>query len=579
MLVSEREQLRGNIKEWVEQYGSNRSALIPVLEEVQRQYGHISEYVMQVVADILDIHPVEVYGVVSFYSFLGHMPKGRFIIRLCQTISCDMQGKNRVARQLENDLGIRFGETTPDGNFTLEWANCLGMCDQGPALLVNERIYTRVTPEAVHDILEECRSTFGVYAPTAERGINIKKMDVSKMTFTQVDGEMGLDRALKMKPMDVIDTIGNSGLKGRGGAGFPTSIKWKLAADVEDDLKYVVCNADEGEPGTFKDRVILTRFPELVFEGMTIASHAIQAKKGIVYLRGEYAYLRNFLEGRLDDLRQANLLGKNIRGKKGFDFDIEIRMGAGAYVCGEETALIESLEGQRGEPRNRPPFPVNTGFMDHPTTVNNVETFAWVTCILIKGPDWFKEIGTAKSDGLKLLSVSGDCTEQGVFEFPLGITIRELLKRVGGEGAKAVQVGGASGNCVPASNFDRRISFEDLATGGSIIVFGPDRDMLDVAKNFMEFFVDESCGQCTPCREGNARLLEGIEMLERGHCSMKYLRELCDLGESMQLASKCGLGQTSSNAFLSIIKNFKDELMGRIETALPKKGAEHVQSA
>ncbi len=567
MLVSEREQLRDNLETWIEQYGSNRSALIPVLEEVQRKYGHISEYVMQVVADILDIHPVEVDSVVSFYSFLGHKPKGRFIVRLCRTISCEMQAKARVAQQLENDLGIQFGETTANGNFTLEWANCLGMCDQGPALLVNERIYTQVTPETVHDILEECRSTFGVYAPTSQTVMDVQSTDTSKMTFIGVDGRIGLDRAMEMEPKSIIEAIDDSGLKGRGGAGFPTSLKWKLAAEVDDEQKYVVCNADEGEPGTFKDRVILTDFPDLMFEGMTVASRAIGASKGIVYLRGEYTYLRARLEDKLEERRRDGLLGSNVAGVQGFDFDIEIRMGAGAYVCGEETALIESLEGQRGEPRNRPPFPVNTGFMGHPTIVNNVETFAWVSCILVKGADWFRKIGTETSTGLKLFSVSGDCRKQGVFEFPLGISIRELLEKVGGEDAKAVQVGGAAGHCIPASEFDRAIAFEDLATGGSIIVFGPERDMLEVAQNFMEFFVDESCGQCTPCREGNIRLLEGIEMLEAGQCSMKYLRELCNLGETMQMACKCGLGQSSPNAFLSIIDHFKDEIMGRVSVA------------
>ena len=568
MLISEREQLRNSIEKWVQQYGANRSALIPVLQEVQRRHGHIYEYVMQVVADILDIHPVEVYSVASFYSFLGHNPKGRFIIRLCRTVSCEMQDKERVARQLENDLGISFGETTPDGNFTLEWANCLGMCDQGPALLINERIYTKVTPEKVHDILEECRSTFGVYGPVVHQTLNISDSDTSSMTFCRVEEQAGLQQALNQKPEAVIETVKESGLKGRGGAGFPTSLKWQLAADIEDDLKYVVCNADEGEPGTFKDRMILTHFPDLVFEGMTIAGHAIGGSVGILYLRGEYTYLRGHLLGKLAERREAGLLGENIMGQKGFDFDIEIRMGAGAYVCGEETALIESLEGHRGEPRNRPPFPVNTGFMDHPTTVNNVETFAWVPCIMVKGFDWFRKLGTEKSTGLKLFSVSGDCEKQGVFEFPMGITIRELLQKVGGEDAKAVQVGGAAGCCVPVEEFDRKISYEDVATGGSIIVFGPGRDMLEVAKNFMEFFKDESCGQCTPCREGNVRLLEGIEMLEEGHCSMKYLRELCDLGETMQLAAKCGLGQSSPNAFLSIVDNFQDEIMGRVKAAV-----------
>lgn len=388
-----------------------------------------------------------------------------------------------------------------------------------------------------------------------------------QMTFSKVESRDGLEQALKMTPGKVLQRLADSGLKGRGGAGFPTSAKWKFAAETFDELKYVVCNADEGEPGTFKDRVILTEFADLVFEGMTIGGYVIGSKKGIVYLRGEYAYLRRLLEEKLEERRRMGWLGENILGTQGFDFDIEIRMGAGAYVCGEETALIESLEGQRGEPRNRPPFPVNTGFMGHPTVVNNVETFAWVTCILVKGGAWFKKIGTETSHGLKLFSVSGDCRGSGVFEFPLGITLKELLKKVGGENAKAVQVGGAAGHCVPACEFNRSIAFEDLSTGGSIIVFGSERDMLLVAKNFMEFFKEESCGQCTPCREGNMRLLEGIEMLEKGTCSMKYLRELCRLGETMQLASKCGLGQSSPNAFLSIVKHFQDEIMGRIPVA------------
>jgi len=374
-------------------------------------------------------------------------------------------------------------------------------------------------------------------------------------TFAGLSAGKGLRNALRMTPAKVIREVVRSGLKGRGGAGFPTGLKWQSAADMDGPEKFVICNADEGEPGTFKDRVLLTDFPDLVFEGMAIGGYAIGARRGILYLRGEYTYLRAFLEDRLQHRRSS--------GKKELDFDIEIRMGAGAYVCGEETALIESLEGRRGEPRNRPPFPVSTGFLDRPTIVNNVETFAWITCILVKGADWFKEIGTEKSSGLKFFSVSGDCTHSGVYEFPLGITVRELLEQVGGTGAKAVQVGGASGYCVPAAEFDRAIAFEDVSTGGSIIVFGPDRDMLQVARNFMEFFMDESCGQCTPCREGNARLMEGIELLQQGRCSMKHLRDLCALGETMQIASKCGLGQSSPNAFLSIVHHFKDEIMGR----------------
>jgi [NiFe] hydrogenase diaphorase moiety large subunit len=388
------------------------------------------------------------------------------------------------------------------------------------------------------------------------------------LTFAQVEPDAGLKAAIHKSRADIIATVKASGLRGRGGAGFPTGVKWNLAAAAQAQRKYVICNADEGEPGTFKDRVILSDYPDLVFEGMTIAARAIGADSGLVYLRGEYTYLRSHLESVLARRRAANLLGRNILAQTAFDFDIQIQMGAGAYVCGEETALIESLEGNRGEPRNRPPFPVDTGLTDHPTAVNNVETLAWAACILSKGPEWFRQLGTAKSSGLKLFSVSGDCDRPGVYEFPLGVTVSQLLREAGGEGAKAVQVGGASGQCIPAEEFGRVIAFEELATGGSVIVFGPQRDMLRVARNFLEFFVEESCGQCTPCRDGNPKLLEGVEMLEEGHCSMAYLRELCSLGETMQAVSKCGLGQSSPNAFLSIVKNFRSEIMGRTALAV-----------
>ena len=379
------------------------------------------------------------------------------------------------------------------------------------------------------------------------------------LTFSEFAPGEGLRAALALKRSDVLDAVRASGLRGRGGAGFPTATKWTLAAVAQSPEKFVVCNADEGEPGTFKDRVILADFPDLVFDGMTIAAYAIGASRGIVYLRGEYAYLRPLLLAAIERLRGEGRLGTEIGGRKGFDFEVEIRMGSGAYICGEETALIESLEGQRGEPRNRPPFPVDTGFHGRPTVVNNVETLAWASCILARGAEWFRSRGTEKSTGMKLFSVSGDCRHPGIYEFPMGITVGALLLKVGGLPAKAAQIGGAAGRCIPASMFDHALAYEDISTGGSVIVFGPGRDMLEAAKNFMEFFVEESCGQCTPCRIGNRKLLQGIEMLERGECSPAYLRELQRLGDSVRLASKCGLGQSSPNAFLSIIQHFHHE--------------------
>ena len=372
-----------------------------------------------------------------------------------------------------------------------------------------------------------------------------------------------IKKALELGRENILFEIKTSKLKGRGGAGFPTATKWMLTAAATAPEKYLVCNADEGEPGTFKDRVLLMEYPELVFDGMVIGGFTIGAKEGIVYLRGEYEYMLEYLEDYLEQMRKDNLLGKKILGKKDFNYEIKIKLGAGAYVCGEETALIESLEGHRGESRNRPPYPVNTGYNGHPTSVNNVETLASVSQIIMKGGDWFQKFGTDKSSGSKLLSVSGDCKRPGVYELQWGTSVKDLLKIVEAENTKAVQIGGASGICIPESQFDRKLSYEDCATGGSIMVFNKKRSMLKVLKNYMEFFVEESCGQCTPCRIGNVKLLEGVEKIEKDNFTFGYVETLKDLGRTMQVASKCGLGQSSPNPFISIIDNFKDEILNK----------------
>ena len=370
-----------------------------------------------------------------------------------------------------------------------------------------------------------------------------------------------------MSRADIIGEVSASNLRGRGGAGFPTGTKWNLAAAAQvkaGGRKYVVCNADEGEPGTFKDRVILAEHADLVFEGMTIAARAIGASTGILYLRGEYVYLRPHLEEVLEKRRDQKLLGDDIGGLAGFNFDIHIHMGAGAYVCGEETALIESLEGNRGEPRNRPPFPVDTGFKGQPTVVNNVETLAWVACIMSRSAHWFTLRRDREVHRLQAV--------QRVRRLPRAWRLR-------------VPAGDHGGGTAPQGRRRRREGRADrrrvrpLPPGLRVLAVasrsrtspraapsscsGPTATCCQVARNFMEFFVEESCGQCTPCRAGNAKLLEGIEMLERGECSMAYLQELLALSETMQLASKCGLGQSSPNAFVSIVRHFKDEIMGR----------------
>jgi [NiFe] hydrogenase diaphorase moiety large subunit len=396
-----------------------------------------------------------------------------------------------------------------------------------------------------------------------------------EVLFSRYTRGEAIQKAISANREDVLFELRESKLKGRGGAGFPTATKWTIVAAANSPQKYIICNADEGEPGTFKDRVLLLEYPELVFDGMVIAGFVLGATKGIVYLRGEYEYMLKSLEDYLLEMKKDKLLGADILGKKGFNFDIEIRLGSGAYVCGEETALIESLEGNRGEARNRPPYPVNTGFLGYPTVVNNVETLASVPHIVTKGGGWFAKHGTDKSTGSKLFSVSGDCDKPGVYELPWGTKISELLELVGAKNTKAVQVGGASGTCIPKSQFERTLAYEDAATGGSIMIFDESRDMLHVLKNFMEFFVEESCGQCTPCRIGNTKLLEGIEMIEKGEFTFGYINQLKELGRTMQIASKCGLGQSSPNSFISMLENFKDEIFAGRSCSNNGKGGKH----
>ncbi|MFD2113871.1 NAD(P)H-dependent oxidoreductase subunit E [Thiorhodococcus fuscus] len=561
MLLTGQDNEKAVIKELMKTIGSERSELIPLLLAYQDEFGYVSEFAMQYIADQLKIPANEVYGVATFFHFINKKPKGKFIIRLSRDMSSIMKGAKSVARQLRNDLGIRFGETTPDGMFTLEWTSCIGMNYQAPAMMVNNEVFSNLTPPMVHRIIEECRQEARTRRPTVG---NVGETFSSILSYSSHAPNSALTRAVEeMTPVDVASELTVSGLKGRGGAGFPTGVKWSLAAKAEGDVKYIICNADEGEPGTFKDRVLLGKYADLVFEGMTLAGYAVGAREGIVYLRYEYTHLRPHLEAVLEARRQANLLGENILGKDGFSFDIRIHMGAGAYVCGEETALIESLEGRRGEPRNRPPYPVEKGLHGRPTVVNNVETLATASCIIARGVNWFTSIGTERSKGFKLFSVSGDCARPGVYELPWGMTVRQLLELVDGVGAKAVQVGGYTGELVPESQFDRVMGYEDLGIGGSIIVYGKGRDMLEVAENYLEFFVEESCGQCTGCRIGNQKLLDGVRLLQKGTCSNRYLNDLIGLSHSIKTTSKCGLGQASPNVFIAINEHFKEEIMAR----------------
>ncbi len=380
----------------------------------------------------------------------------------------------------------------------------------------------------------------------------VKRVD---LIFEKIECRDVLKKIVDMETEAMCQEVLDSERKGRGGAGFPTGMKWRFTAQEEEPVKYIVCNADEGEPGTFKDREILDQVPGKVFCGMAIAGKAVGARLGYVYLRGEYKFL-------VPKLNEELL--KFHRTMQEFDqnFRIEIRLGSGAYICGEESALFESIEGKRGEPRNKPPYPTKAGLFGKPTSINNVETLVHTVMIMLYGAEHFKEVGTKDSRGSKVFSISGDTPKAGIYELELGMTVDQFVNDFGDGDTKAVQVGGASGFCVPRKKFaETIIGFEGVPTGGSMKLFNSSRSMYNVLHNYLDFFTEESCGQCTPCRVGCQQLLKGVEAVKRGEKNSKYLDELVKLAKTMKRASKCGLGQSVGNAFGSIVENFKEEII------------------
>ena len=548
----------------VEDFGKDRTRLMDIAQTLRRRLGWLSEETIGQIADAMGMPRVQVRDMVSFYAFLPREPQGKTVIRLCHAVVERLKGADEVAKAFENALGIKFGETTADGAFTLEYTSCLGLSDQGPSALVNGVPMTNLRPEDVPEIVKALKSGVEVRdLPETRVALNLRQPGPA--VFAPLQRGAALRTALNRSPDQVITEINKSRLRGRGGAGFPTAMKWDFCRKAQGKSHYLVCNADEGEPGTFKDRVILTENADLVFEGMTVAGYAIGATEGLMYLRGEYAYLLGHLERILAKRRHLGLLGENICGCEDFSFDIRIQLGAGAYICGEESALIESLEGKRGAPRDRPPFPVQKGFRDDPTCVNNVETLCCAARILEMGGAWFAELGTRDSTGTKLLSVSGDCGQPGVYEVEYGITVDKFLELAGGENAQAVQMGGASGRCLAPKDFGRSISFEDLTTGGSVMVIGPQRDLLECVHQFVEFFVEESCGWCVPCRAGTTLLLMKLTKVLEGRAGRQDLRDLKELGRTIKSMSRCGLGQTAANPVLTTIDDFADCYVARIK--------------
>jgi [NiFe] hydrogenase diaphorase moiety large subunit len=551
--------------------GNERARMMDVVTAVQKQAGCVSDEAMTLIAEQLKIQRVEVESTASFYAFLSKEKKGKYVVRLCVDVVDKIQGADAISNAFSEQLGIQPGETTSDGLFSFEHVPCIGMSDQAPAALVNNTVVTRLTPQKAQEIVSVLKNGSDIAELTTDYGDGnnahelVRSMVINnvrkegEVIFAQREPEAGLKAGLALSPDEVISKVKTSKVRGRGGAGFPTGMKWEFTRGAKGETKYIICNADEGEPGTFKDRVLLTEKFDMLCEGMTIAGHAIGSAIGIIYLRGEYAYLRKFLEHLLAQRRQNNLLGKNVLGKDGFDFDIRIQMGAGAYVCGEESSMISSCEGGRGDPKTRPPFPAQRGYLECPTAVNNVETYCSVARILEKGPEWFTAMGVEQSTGTKLLSIAGDCQNPGVYEYPFGVTIRQILEDVGAEDTKAVLIGGPSGTMISSKDFDRTICYNDLATGGAVVVFNQKRNILEVALEYMDFFVEESCGFCTPCRVGNALLRNKLKDIIDGKGELADLEYMQKLGESVKFSSRCGLGQTSPNPILTTLTSFRSE--------------------
>ena len=532
--------------------------LVQILRDVMAAEGYLSAKSITALAEGLQLHRAHVEGVAGFYSFFATEPRGRFRVLFSDNITDEMAGSLPLRQRMLDAFQIRLGQVSPDGLVSIDTTSCTGLCDQGPAMLVNGQAIGRLTPGRIGAISALIRAG----SPVSQWPQNLLRIDThierrDLLLATPFAPGEGIRAALARGAEATLEQVKQSNLRGRGGAGFTTGLKWEACRDAPSDERFVICNADEGEPGTFKDRVLLGDYADLVLEGMTVAAFAVGARRGFIYLRGEYPFLETSLEATLKRRRHDRLLGEEILGRAGFDFDMEIHWGAGAYVCGEESALIESMEGKRGIPRNRPPYPVTHGYLQKPTIVNNVETFAAGAFIAVHGAEWLRSRGTAKSAGTKVLSVCGDVARPGVYEYPFGVTVQQVLDDCGALDTQAVQVGGPSGTLLAPVEFRRRISFEDVPSAGAFMVFNASRDILAVLDNFARFFAHESCGFCTPCRVGTTLVKQMTGHLVTGKGTRRDVKDLSRVCTLMSTTSQCGLGATAGKPILHALEKFR----------------------
>lgn len=557
--LKESESIKQTVGQQLDLWQKDPAPLLQVLIGLQHEFNHIPNQVIPLLSKQFEIAESEIVGVIEFYGFLNLGKPVQFDIRFSNNIIERMKEGHLFAIQLADKLGVILNQTHPTKSIRIGFTSCIGMGDQGPSLLVNGRTIPRLDEARINTLAKLIEGN----VPLDEWPSSLFQIDAGLrlsgplLSHRLKPGE-GIQKALDDGTEKSLLNIKASGLKGRGGAGFSTGDKWRYCQQTPAETRTVVCNADEGEPGTFKDRLLLQQYAEHVIEGMTICAAIIGAQEGFIYLRGEYRFLYPSLLETLESRRKNGLLGKNILGNQQFNFDISIHLGAGAYICGEESALIESLEGKRGIPRARPPFPVTHGYLGTPTVVNNVETFMAATAITLSGAEWYKKLGITQATGTKLLSISGDCDHPGIYEFPFGTSLTTILETCGAENTQAIQVGGAAGKLVPADQFDQAIDFDQMPTGGSFMIFNRRRSILAIIKNFTAFFVHESCGFCTPCRVGSTLLNKRLRKVLVGRATGEDLETMQSIGELMAKTSHCGLGQTAANPILDGMKYFPE---------------------
>lgn len=577
----------GIVDEVVERYRRDPVHMVQILRDIQIAAGWISPEAIDRLQVLLGVPRTKIESVAGFYPLLSLQPRGRYRILFSDNVTDRMQGNAALLERLCTNLWLEQGKVSEDGLVSVDTASCTGLCDQGPALLVNHRAITHLSPERIDRICDLVRDQVPLEEWPAEFFVvadNIQRKDLVLGSAVAPGAAMGkalgLARTAEAEAClpgtasrpggspALIDEIRRSGLRGHGGAGVPIARKWEDCRNAPlkaGQQRIVVCNGNESEPGTFKDRVLLSAHADLVFEGMTVTAMAIGAGYGILHLRGEYAFLKDNLEGVLAARRRKNLLGRDLLGVQGLDFDIRIEVGAGGYICGEESALLEALEGKRSTPRNRPPLPATNGYLDQPTIVSNVETCAAVATILAIGSATYARSGTVKSPGTKIHSVSGDCERPGIYEYPFGVPVAQILADCGACNPQAVQVGGASGILLSAAEFDRTLGFDDVPTSGGFTVFDGSRDMFEVARNFVHFFAKESCGFCTPCRVGTTLLTHLMDKLASGHGSPYDFAEIEKLNRLLSSTSNCGLGRNACNPVLHSIVKFRPVYDRRLE--------------